>query len=166
MTVGKNAEVIALPLAGGELLVGTRIGRLVDWSAEHGPLVSYDAGASGSLPARSIVALDEDIVRAAVAADREVLLGFDGGASKRPVILGWIEPPRMSEEITETLPTPIEALIDGRRVVLEAAEEVVLRCGSASITLRHNGRVLIRGTHVETSADGVNRIKGGSVQIN
>lgn len=50
--------------------------------------------------------------------------------------------------------------------MIDAADELVLRCGQASITLRRNGRVLINGTHVETQAEGVNRIKGGSVQIN
>lgn len=61
---------------------------------------------------------------------------------------------------------PIEALVDGKRVVIDAADEIVLRCGKASITLRRNGRVVIRGTYVETRAEGVNRVKGGSVQIN
>ena len=60
----------------------------------------------------------------------------------------------------------VEAKLDGKRVVLEAAEEIVLRCGEASITLRSNGRVVVRGTYVETRSKGVNRIKGGSVQIN
>ena len=59
-----------------------------------------------------------------------------------------------------------EATLDGKRVVLEAADEIVLRCGEASITLRRNGRVVIRGTHVESRSRGVNRIKGGAVQIN
>ncbi|HEX6244789.1 MAG TPA: hypothetical protein VFZ61_27910 [Polyangiales bacterium] len=61
---------------------------------------------------------------------------------------------------------PLEALVDGKRVVIDAADEIVLRCGKASITLRRNGRVVIRGTYVETRAEGVNRVKGGSVQIN
>jgi hypothetical protein len=61
---------------------------------------------------------------------------------------------------------PLEALVDGKRVVLDAQDEIVLRCGSASITLRRNGRVVVRGTYVETRSQGVNRIKGGSVQIN
>jgi hypothetical protein len=42
----------------------------------------------------------------------------------------------------------------------------VLQCGSASLTLRRDGRVLIRGAYVETHSRGVNRIKGGSVKIN
>ena len=34
------------------------------------------------------------------------------------------------------------------------------------MTLRANGKVVIRGAYVETRARGTNRIKGGSVQIN
>ncbi|HEY6876702.1 MAG TPA: hypothetical protein VI299_01735 [Polyangiales bacterium] len=63
-------------------------------------------------------------------------------------------------------PQRVEALVDGKRVVLDAQDEIVLRCGKASITLRRNGRIVIRGTHVETQSQGVNRIRGGSVQIN
>ena len=42
----------------------------------------------------------------------------------------------------------------------------MLRCGQASFVLRRIGRVVIRGTYVETRAKGVNRIKGGSVHLN
>ena len=75
---------------------------------------------------------------------------------------------RAAKPKTQTLEPaePLEALVDGKRVVIDAQDEVVIRCGKASITLRRNGRVVIRGTYVETRAEGVNRIKGGSVQIN
>jgi len=73
------------------------------------------------------------------------------------VIVGLLDP---------TPRKPTEALVDGKRVVLDGQDEVVLRCGESSITLRRNGRVVIRGTYVETRAQGVNRIRGGSVQIN
>jgi hypothetical protein len=61
---------------------------------------------------------------------------------------------------------PLDMRVDGRRVEIEAADEIVLRCGQASIVLRRNGRIVIRGTYVETRSRGVNRIKGGSVEIN
>lgn len=61
---------------------------------------------------------------------------------------------------------PLEAIVDGQRVVIDARDEIVLRCGKASITLRRNGRIVIRGTYVETRSAGTNRIRGGSVQIN
>lgn len=60
----------------------------------------------------------------------------------------------------------IEADVDGRRVRLAAEQELVIACGKASITLRANGRVIIRGTHIESYSDGTNRIKGGQVRIN
>ncbi len=59
-----------------------------------------------------------------------------------------------------------EADVDGARVRICARDEVVIACGQASITLRRNGRVIIRGTHVETRAAGTNRIRGGQVRVN
>jgi hypothetical protein len=60
----------------------------------------------------------------------------------------------------------IDADIDGRRVRIVAQDEIVLECGQASVTLRRNGRIIIRGTYVETDSEGTNRIKGGQVRIN
>jgi hypothetical protein len=63
-------------------------------------------------------------------------------------------------------PQVVEADVDGRRVRIVAREEIVLECGEASITLHRNGRIVIKGTYVETSSEGTNRIKGGQVRIN
>jgi len=51
-------------------------------------------------------------------------------------------------------------------VVLEGSEEVVLRCGEASVTLHRDGKLVLRGAYIETTAKGLNRIRGGSVKIN
>ncbi len=56
--------------------------------------------------------------------------------------------------------------VDGKQVVLEGQEEVVLRCGAASITLSKNGKISIRGKYIVNRATDVNRILGGSVQVN
>jgi hypothetical protein len=60
----------------------------------------------------------------------------------------------------------IEARLDGERVVIEAKNEIVLVCGQASIVLRRNGRIAIYGTHLETRSKGINRIRGGIVELN
>jgi hypothetical protein len=52
------------------------------------------------------------------------------------------------------------------RLVLEAQREIVLKCGDASITLTRAGKIILRGTYVLSRSSGVNKIKGGSVQIN
>jgi hypothetical protein len=56
--------------------------------------------------------------------------------------------------------------LDDDQLVFAAKEQVVLRCGKASITLTRAGKVLIRGAYLLSRSSGVHRIKGGSVQIN
>jgi uncharacterized protein (DUF2345 family) len=56
--------------------------------------------------------------------------------------------------------------VDGEQVVIEGKKEIVLKCGKSSITLTRAGKVLIRGAYVLSRSSGVNRIKGGSVQVN
>ena len=63
-------------------------------------------------------------------------------------------------------PITFEADVDGARVRITARDEVVIQCGKASITLRRNGRIVIRGAHVETASTGTNRIKGSQVRVN
>lgn len=67
------------------------------------------------------------------------------------------------EAITETTET---LRVDGKRVVIEGHEEITLSCGEASITLTKAGKILIRGTYLQSRSSGVNRILGGSVQVN
>jgi hypothetical protein len=55
---------------------------------------------------------------------------------------------------------------DTRQIVIEADEELVLRCGEASVTLNHTGRILIKAVDVVSRAKRTQRIKGGSVHIN
>lgn len=56
--------------------------------------------------------------------------------------------------------------LKARKIQLDGLEELTLQCGKASITLRKDGRVVIRGTYVETRSSGTNRIKGSVVKLN
>lgn|GEM_PF-553735 len=56
--------------------------------------------------------------------------------------------------------------IDGQRVNITGQEEIILQCGEASITLRKDGKIVIRGKSLLNRASGVNRIMGASVQVN
>ena len=94
---------------------------------------------------------------------REVLVVFEAGDARRPYIVGLIWEQR------QNLPAQaesIEAKVDGEQVMIEGKKEIVLKCGKASITLTRAGKVLIRGSYVLSRSSGVNRIKGGSVQVN
>lgn len=107
--------------------------------------------------ARSIVPLSEDKL------GDEVLVAFEGGDPRLPYIIGSLWQP---EQPPEALHLPIEAKVDGEQIVIEGKKEIVLKCGKASIILTRAGKVLIRGAYVLSRSSGVNRIKGGSVQIN
>jgi hypothetical protein len=117
------------------------------------------------LLSRSTVPLDASHV------DKGVVVSFENGDLRRPIILGVLWQP--IERSTSSLASrpdperpPVAAEVDGDRLVFAAGKEVVLRCGEASITLTRSGKVLIRGTYLLSRSSGVNRIKGGSVQIN
>jgi hypothetical protein len=79
---------------------------------------------------------------------------------------------RATPENSEASSAPADAALspdveaDGERLVFSAEKEIVLRCGKSSITLTRAGKILIRGEYVLTRSSGVNRIQGGSVQIN
>jgi len=158
-----------------------KVGRLVTGSAPGALLVEFDGNGAGPLAARSVVALDQLALRDAVAARQPVVLLFENGDPRLPIVVGLVPPDPGAALLGTLLAAPVaaapaaaapapakraEARVDGKRVVLEGDEEVVLRCGEASITLRRDGKVILRGAYVETTAKGLNRIRGGSVKIN
>ena len=51
-------------------------------------------------------------------------------------------------------------------LVIEARENLTLKCGDGSITIRADGKILIKGRDLVSHAQRTNRIKGGSVAIN
>jgi hypothetical protein len=53
-----------------------------------------------------------------------------------------------------------------KHLVLTADEDITIRCGQSSITLTAAGKIIIRGKYIVSRSSGVQRIKGGSVQIN
>jgi hypothetical protein len=94
---------------------------------------------------------------------RPVVLMFDGGNPMRPIVMGCI---RGEATALKEQPGQVEVDADGERLLVSAREQLVLRCGKASITLTKSGKVLIQGAYVSSRSTGVNRIKGGSVQLN
>jgi hypothetical protein len=131
---------------------------------DEGPHVQLDPGGP-SVAARLAVPVTRDRLDLAIADCHQTVVLFENGDRARPIIVGFIEATATPVQPAESRPV-VEADVDGRRVRVTAQDEIVLQCGSASVTLRRNGRVIIRGTYVETRSDGTNRIKGGQVQIN
>jgi hypothetical protein len=165
-----------------EAITTPRTGWLVGVDAEGRPMVDFPGNRGGPRAARRTLPLEPEALRSAATQRQGVMLLFENGDPRLPVIIGLMQAESatpvldavLAESAVESAPQPepapapppMEAHVDGRRVVIEAADEVVLQCGQASITLRRNGKVIIKGAYVETHSTGTNRIKGGSVQIN
>lgn len=141
--------------------LGVSVGRIVDGKSADAPIsVELANSTCGPVEARSIVEIGGTDV------GREVLVAFEEGDTGRPVVLGFVADPRQTTKTAPTLEGPISVEADGERVTIDAKKEIVLRCGKATITLTRTGKVLIRGAYLLSRSSGVNRIKGGSIQLN
>lgn len=113
------------------------------------PVVDYPGNVHGPMVARVFTAGDAGLWASAAGVRRPVVLALADGDPRQPLVLGVEQSPGAPRELE-----------------LRAGETLRLRCGEASITLRRDGKVVVRGIQVETRARGLNRIKGGAVRIN
>jgi hypothetical protein len=135
---------------------GVVIGLLLDFNESRMPVVDYPGNPlEQPLPARSITQLNRDHV------GRQIAILFEDGNPSAPIVFGLLQNPGTSNPLA-----PFQAEVDGKTLTLTAEEQIVLRCGRASITLTRAGKVLIRGEYLLSRSSGVNKIKGGSAQIN
>lgn len=170
----KEVLLTSRQIAPGEIIIGTLVG--ID---QHGkPLVQFDGNLSTDpVVAISTVSLSQEN------SGRQVALLFANGDMYKPVVIGLIHSPL--EEIlnsygpndqksqldavvnnTQSQGQQNQAQVDGKKVVLEGKDEVVLKCGESSITLTKSGKILIRGKYISSRSSGVNRLLGASIQLN
>jgi hypothetical protein len=139
---------------------GVVIGLLMGFDEAGAPLVVYPGNPSEeAVPARATARLAPADVGCSVA------LLFEDGDLACPLVIGRILHPER-DPVPAPPRAPVHVQIDGERVELTAEREIVLRCGKASITLTRAGKILLRGAYIFSRSTGVNKIKGGSVQLN
>ena len=145
---------------GGLLFPATVVGELIA-IVDDGctPLVLFPGQpGTAALRARTAVDLHGPHI------GQPVVLSFEAGDAHRPIVMGVI---RQAEGwLLAEVPAQVEVDVDGARMIVSAKEQLVLRCGKASITLTKAGKVLIQGSYVSSRSTGVNRVKGGLVQLN
>ena len=146
--------------ADAHALAGAVIGELLALDDDLAPLVRYP-GQPGSAAVRARASVDLHGPHIG----SSVVLMFENADPARPIVIGvlcgsagW---PADSE-----VPAQVELDADGKRMIVSAREQLVLRCGKASITLSKGGEILIDGSYVSSRSSGANRLRGGSVQIN
>jgi len=144
------------------------VGKIIAITDKGQPLVEYPDNSLGPLVARSIVV---DILRDITKNNESVpvLLVFENDDPALPIVVGIIHESVQASflhEVIHATEQPRQAQIDSKRLVFEAKEEVVLRCGKGSITLRKDGKIILKGTELVSRASRTNKIKGSSVAIN
>lgn len=187
MSLDKNESEVSIgqetvtAIQPGELVVGVLIG----FDAENKPLIKSDSLPElDGISVMTTVPLDREMV------GRQVALMFANQDITQPIVIGVIRSQltnlldiievdnsaisdeqvfadnsiRKSESAGEADPSAVT--VDGKTVTISGEEQVVLKCGDSSITLTKSGKILIRGKYLLNRSTGVNRIMGGSVQVN
>ena len=114
---------------------------------------------SGTLPCEQLTSGDRPV---ALAIGDQALVWHTGRPGEMGVVLGRIgalrapAPARAPDDVAEA----------PESIVLEAKHSLTLRVGDGSITIREDGRILIKGKDLVSHAQRLNRIKGGAVSIN
>ncbi|NOX40632.1 MAG: hypothetical protein GXP05_09000 [Alphaproteobacteria bacterium] len=136
-----------------EHIDGVVIGVMLGFENDK-PLVVFAGNPKDhAVAARSLTALTADDAGA------EVALLFEDGEFARPLIIGKIIDPSRD-------PAAPVVIRDGEQVNVTASEQLELRVGKASIIMKKDGHITIRGTYLVSHASAANRIRGGSVNLN
>jgi hypothetical protein len=149
---------------------GCRIGWLVGIEKTGFPIVDYRDNTNGHLAARYTISPGNGGWRAVWSANSQVVITFEQGDPELPIITGVMRSP-IDEIVDETQLDPgrmatLDVKFDKRHLILDATEEIILRCGKGSITIHRDGKIIIKGTQLVSKSSGSNKIKGSAVQIN
>nr|WP_321400697.1 DUF6484 domain-containing protein [uncultured Desulfobacter sp.] len=157
-------------------LEGVRVGKIVRIDGDGQILVDYPQNSMGAMPARFTRAMDIESLVSAKNKGLQVLLVFEDNRPDRPIIIDVLsslmdgiygqESRSEQEDLVLDMDETQDITLNGKKIIFTGQEEIVLKCGKASITMTKAGKIIIRGAYLLNRSSGVNRIKGGSVQIN
>lgn len=147
-----------------EAVRGVQVGKLVAARETGHIMVDYQGNPFGPLPARSTVRVAPGDEK------RDLLLMFEKNDLQLPIIIGFVQDQPVvtapAKEVTLDKKKVKDIIVDGERIVFDAKKEVVLRCGKGSVTIRADGKIVIKGTDLISRSKGMNKIKGAAVRIN
>lgn len=147
---------------------GICIGHIVGTNEQGDVLVEFDG--SGPKTAKLVEKLGKLRFSRNKYKDREVLIFFEGEGTGGPILLDLMADPLeslLSMEVSENNRQELkDVLVDGKKITIQAKDEIVLECGKGSITVRKDGKIIVKGTHLVSRSSGPHKIKGAHVNIN
>lgn len=140
---------------------GVVIGLLLGFR-DGAPLVVFASNERDhAIAARSLTHLGPDDVGS------EVALLFEDGRKDSPLIVGRImDPVRLPVVVQPVVAQPVVVTDEDQPIVIKSRRSMEFRCGKASITMKADGTVTIRGTQILTRAERTNRVQGATVALN
>jgi len=153
-----------VPLRGGDTST-LRVGRIVAINPEGRLFVDFPGNSLGPIEVRFVLGSITG-----VSTDLPVLVAFDSEDPTLAIILGVLHDSLGSAQDVPDSRPPVEPLreviVNGRTMVFDASQQITFRCGSSSVVLRKDGKVIIKGENIITRASRTNKIKGAAVMIN
>ena len=144
------------------------IGHIVDRNDTR-ILIDYPGNLHGVLPARSAVAIPKSHERKS-SIPLQVILVFENGDISLPFIIGIINSEQQLLNKKKVIKDPIDheknLVIESDTLILSGREKVTLQCGKGSITLKKDGKIIIKGVELVSRASESNKIKGCTVSVN
>jgi len=98
---------------------------------------------------------------------RGVALLFEGGDPALPILVGLLHHEPAKTPAAEH--PALQSLVireHADRIELTCKKAISLACGESTLIITPQGKILLRGKHLLSSAAVLNRIRGGSVRIN
>jgi hypothetical protein len=150
------------PTASSDLsFVNVKVGRIMRFTVDGHPLVDFPGNLLGSLEARSM-ASTAPLLGRHECINLPVLLVFENGDPGLPIIVGFVADTFLAQSYQEDP----NVSVDGKTIVFNATCEIVLQSGKSSLTLRSDGKIVIKGAKIVSRSSGEQKIRGASVQLN
>jgi hypothetical protein len=155
-----RGTVAARDAGAGSLLTGH-----LDGIDAEGRLLFLPEGAEAPLPVAIGADLSDGVLVRAVRRRARALVARTSDPTPRWLVVGLVRE-RVAVAARDAKPGRLEVTVDGERVRLAAEHDIELKCGQASLTLRYDGRIEVRGTHILSASRGPNRVKGATIALN
>jgi hypothetical protein len=151
-----------------QFIDGVQLGRITEIAEDGRIFIDFPGNNSSPIQASVAASAAEIIKNTLDYKSLKALIAFEHNDADRPIIIDVVNDRvnSVSSNVSINRNALDTVKIDGATLTFDAKKEIVLRCGKASITLTRAGKVLIRGAYLSNRSSGVNRIKGGSIQIN
>jgi len=134
------------------------VGRLALLGPDGSPRIDLSGRGGHGVSATTTVALSPHHV------GRDVLVCFADRDRTRAVVVGVLQNQEEMKAAAEE--RRLDAIVDGERIVMTGGKEVILRCGKASIALTADGKVVVKGAKIVSTAEGLHRIRGATIEMN